>query len=282
MTADRGHPGKGPKPGVVKTVTSLTNPIVKDIRALQQRKFRRETGRFVAEGLKLVTDAVEADWPIEILVHAEKVGAQPQVAQVAARVKARGGLILQVSEQVLGKITHRENPQMVVGVFRQKLTRLADIEPAGSTVWVALEGIKDPGNLGTVIRTVDSVGAAGVILVGDTVDPFSIETVRATMGSIFAVPIARATVAEFLAWKESFPGPVIGTHLAGAVDYRTLNYPEPMILLMGNEQSGLPQPIAAACDQLVKIPMAGKADSLNLAVSTGIMLYEIRRERLVL
>ena len=232
--------------------------------------------------MKLVTDAVEADWPIEIMVHAEKVGAQPQVAQVAARVKARGGLILQVSEQVLGKITHRENPQMVVGVFRQKLTRLADIEPAGATVWVALEGIKDPGNLGTVIRTVDSVGAAGVILVGDTVDPFSIETVRATMGSIFAVPIARATVAEFLAWKEGFPGPVIGTHLAGAVDYRTLNYSEPMILLMGNEQSGLPQPIAAACDQLVKIPMAGKADSLNLAVSTGIMLYEIRRERLVL
>lgn len=287
MSAGREHPPKGhgamgQKPGVVKTVTSLTNPTVKDIRALQQRKYRRETGRFVAEGLKLVTDAVEVDWPIDILVYAEKVASQPQVAQVAAKVKARGGLILQVSEPVLAKITHRENPQMVVGVFRQKLIRLSDIEPGGTTVWVALEGIKDPGNLGTVIRTVDSVGASGVILVGDTVDPFSIETVRATMGSIFAVPIARATVAEFLAWKAGFPGPVVGTHLAGAVDYRTLNYPEPMILLMGNEQSGLPQPVAEACDCLVKIPMAGKADSLNLAVSTGIMLYEIRRERLVL
>ncbi len=270
------------RPGVVKSVTSLANPTVKDIRSLQQRKYRRETGRFVAEGLKLVTDAVEANWPIEIFVHADKVGSQDAVARVAAKVKARGGLILQVSEAVLAKMTHRENPQMVIGVFRQKTLRLDDIHPARTTVWVALEGIKDPGNLGTVIRTVDSVGAAGVILVGDTVDPFSIETVRATMGSIFAVPIVRASVEEFLAWKESFPGPVVGTHLAGAVDYRTIPYPEPMILLMGNEQSGLLRPIAEACDHLVKIPMAGKADSLNLAVSTGIMLYEIRRERLVL
>ncbi|PLX38135.1 MAG: RNA methyltransferase [Hyphomicrobiales bacterium] len=270
------------RPGVVKTVTSLANPTVKDIRSLQQRKFRQQTGRFVAEGLKLVTDAVEAGWPIEIFVHAEKIGTQDAVAQTAAKVKARGGLILQVSEAVLSKMTHRDNPQMVIGVFRQRLKKLADIDASGATVWVALENIKDPGNLGTVIRTVDSVGASGVILIGDTVDPFSIETVRATMGSIFAVPVVKASVEEFLAWKDTFPGPVIGTHLAGAVDYRTIDYPEPMILLMGNEQSGLPQRIADSCDRLVKIPMAGRADSLNLAVSTGIMLYEARRSRLVL
>ena len=132
-----------------------------------------------------------------------------------------------------------------------------------------------------MIRTADAVGAAGVILVGETTDPFSIEAVRATMGSIFAVPLAKTAVDAFLAWRRDFSGLVIGTHLKGAVDYRKGGYGEgPVLLLMGNEQQGLPDSLAAACDRLVRIPQAGRADSLNLAVATGVMLYEIRRAAL--
>lgn len=143
--------------------------------------------------------------------------------------------------------------------------------------------MRDPGNLGTIIRTVDAVGAKGVILVGDTTDPFSLETVRATMGSIFNVPMARATLEGFLAWRKGFPGKVAGTHLKGAVDYRSVDFAgKAVLLLMGNEQQGLPDDLAESCDVLLRIPQAGRADSLNLAVATGVMLFEIRRSALKL
>lgn len=276
---DRAGPAR---PGLIKTITSLSNPTVKEIRALAQRKHRQASGLFVAEGLKLVTDAVEAGWPIRIFVHADKLGANDMVARTAATVHARGGLVLQVSEKVLEKISRRDNPQMVVGVFEQKLLPLAAIDPVAASVWVALEGIKDPGNLGTIIRTADAVGASGVLLIGDTCDPFGPEAVRATMGSIFHVPLARASSDAFRTWRNRWPGTVAGTHLSGDKDFRAVDYAAPVLLLMGNEQSGLPDEMAELCDLLVKIPMAGQADSLNLAVSTAVMLYEIRKAALAL
>ncbi|MCX5520729.1 RNA methyltransferase [Kaistia defluvii] len=269
-------------PGAVKTITSLTNPTIKDIRGLALPKNRKESGLFVTEGMKLVADAVEEDWPIKILVYGAKVADHPVVKRVATTAHARGGDVLEVSEAVLSKITRRDNPQMVVGVFEQKLTPKSEIQPGPAGVWVALEGIKDPGNLGTIIRTADAVGAEGVILVGDTVDPFGVEAVRATMGSIFHMKLARMSVDEFKAWRKSWPGIVVGTHLSGKSDYRTIDYDRPVMLFMGNEQSGLPDDLAATCDHLVKIPQAGRADSLNLAIATGVMLYEIRRDKLKL
>jgi len=271
-----------PPPGQVKHVTSLANPIVKEIRGLALPKNRKASGQFVAEGVKLVADALEAGWTIRTLVHSANAAGQPMVERVAATTRTRGGSVLSVSEAVLAKITRRDNPQTVVGVFDQRLMPPAIIKPRHDGVWVALETIRDPGNLGTIIRTVDSVGAEGVILIGDTVDPFSVEAVRATMGSIFHVPLARLTRPEFDTLRARWEGTVAGTHLDGAVDYRTVAYRTPVLLVMGGEQSGLTPALAASCDVLVKIPMAGKADSLNLAVATGVMLYEIRRDRLKL
>ena len=262
-----------------KLVTSLTNPIVKDLRALHMKKEREESGLFLAEGLKLVTDALEVGWPIRTLVHASRVKDQPLVARAIAAAAKAGARVLEVSDDVLVKICRRDNPQMVVAAFAQRLGRLDDI-PDKTGVWVALEGIKDPGNLGTIIRTVDSVGASGVILLGQTTDPFALEAVRATMGSLFHVPLIAASLEEFVAWKRARGIPTWGTHLKGAVDYRSVDWPEACVLMMGNEQSGLPDTHVDACDGIVKIPMAGKADSLNLAVATAVMLYEIRRERL--
>lgn len=267
--------------GQVKEVTSLANPIVKDIKSLALKKFRDQRNVFMAEGLKLVIDALDLGWTIETLVFAKSGKGNPAVEKVAARTVAAGGLVLEVTEKVLVAITRRDNPQTVVGVFRQRWKPLAEVRPAAGDVWVALDRVRDPGNLGTVIRTADAVGAKGVILVGDTTDPFSVETVRATMGSVFAVPVAKASEPEFLAWRKGFGGLVVGTHLKGAVDYRTVPYAgKPVILLMGNEQQGLPETLASACDRLVLIPQAGRADSLNLAVATGVMLFEIRREAL--
>ena len=267
--------------GQVKEVTSLANPLVKDIKALALKKFRDEQRAFMAEGLKLVIDALDLGWSIRTMVFAKSALGNAAVEKAAARAVASGALVLEVSEKVLSAITRRDNPQMVLGVFAQRYTTLRDIRPTGNDVWVALERVRDPGNLGTVIRTIDAVGAKGLILIGDTTDPFSLETVRATMGSIFAVPVARASAEEFLAWRKGFRGLVAGTHLKGAVDYRSLDYGgQPVVLLMGNEQQGLPEGLAAACDRLLRIPQAGRADSLNLAVATGVMLYEVRRTAL--
>ena len=269
--------------GQVKEVTSLANPLVKDIKALALKKFRDSQNAFMAEGLKLIIDALALGWQIKTLVFAKAGRGNQAVEKVAARTVAAGGMVLEVSEKVLSAITRRDNPQMVVGVFSQKYMTLKDVRPKNGDVWVALDRVRDPGNLGTVLRTVDAVGAKGVILIGDTTDPFSLETVRATMGSVFAVPVAKATPDAFLSWRKGFPGLVVGTHLKGAVDYRSVDFSNrPVLLLMGNEQQGLPDDLAASCDRLLRIPQAGRADSLNLAVATGVMLFEIRRGALTL
>ncbi len=264
--------------GQVKEVTSLANPIVKDIRALALKKYRDQQGAFMAEGLKLVIDALDLGWTIRTLVFARSQRGNAAVEKAAARTVAAGGLVLEVPEKVLVAITRRDNPQAVLGVFSQRWTALSDIRPQEGDVWVALDRVRDPGNLGTVIRTVDAAGARGVILVGETTDPFSLETVRATMGSIFAVPVARGGAEAFIGWTKAAKVRLVGTHLEGSVDYRRPDYRGgPLVLLMGNEQQGLPEALAQACDTLIRIPQAGRADSLNLAVATGVALYEARR-----
>ena len=266
--------------GVYKEITSISNPIIKDIRALTQRKNRTASNQFIAEGLKLVASAVEADWPLRIFVFGKKISDHDLVQKIAAKTKARGGMVLEVSDAVLSKITRRDNPQMVVGVFDQLWADKNQIKPQGRDIWVALEGVKDPGNLGTIIRTADAAGAKGIILVGETTDPFALEATRATMGSIFALPMVRLSQSDFTAWAKKWSGLIVGTHLEGAVDYRTVDYNTPSILFMGNEQSGLPDDCAKCCTTLVKIPQAGSADSLNLAIATGVMLFEMQRDDL--
>jgi len=264
-----------PRVGSFKKITSLSNELVKEIRALQQKKHRDETGLFIAEGQKLARDAIDGGWQAEMLAYAASQSGDAMVGALAAETKASGGTVLEVSGQVLEKITRRENPQNVVGVFRQRFAPEATIGREG--IWVALDRVRDPGNLGTIVRTADAAGLAGVALVGSACDPFSLEAVRATMGSIFHVRLAKTSEDGLVAAAKKHGVRLVGTHLSGSVDYRAAEYRLPLILLMGNEQQGLTEKLAAACDQLVRIPMRGKADSLNLAVSTGLMIYEALR-----
>jgi len=255
-----------------RAVTSLTNPTVKAVRALHMRKEREETGLFLAEGLKVITEGVELGRAPKMLLYGPGAD-HPLLKKAIAATEAAGGEVIEVTRDILEKVSRRENPQAVVAVFEQAFTPLAEIAPQSARCWVALQAVRDPGNLGTIVRTADSAGCGGVILVGDCCDPYSVEAVRATMGSIFAVPLAKATVAEFIAWRETWPGSVVGTLLTATTDYRAAKYETPTLILMGNEQQGLPPELAAACDVNVKIPMRGRADSLNLSVATGIMIY---------
>ena len=254
-----------------RVITSLSNPAVKAARALHLRKEREETRLFLVEGLKSITEAVRLGRAPKLLLYAEAAEDHPLLRE-ATEVATETAL---VSEGVLGKISRRDNPQAVLGVFEQVFLPLRDLDPGAARCFVALEAVRDPGNLGTIIRTADAAGCGGVILIGTCCDPYSVEAVRATMGSIFAVPLFKLTVDAFIAWRASWPGSVVGTLLTATVDHRSAAYRRPSLILMGNEQAGLPPELAAVCDVNVKIPMRGRADSLNLSVATGIMIYSV-------
>jgi TrmH family RNA methyltransferase len=258
---------------VIKQITSLTNQTIKDIRALHMRKEREATGQFLAEGLKIIIDALDQGFAPQILVYGKDADHHPLQARAVQATLDAGGEVLEVTREILEKISRKDNPQMVIAVFGQMIRGLGDIDPKSNDVWVALEQIRDPGNLGTIIRTADAAGIGGVILIGDCVDPFSVETVRATMGSIFALPVVKCTRDAFLADRKRWTGSVVGTLLTATHNHRTAPYARPTLIVMGTEQSGLTPEIAAICDINVKIPMKGRADSLNLSVATGIMIY---------
>jgi TrmH family RNA methyltransferase len=262
----------------MKSITSHANPVVKKIKSLAQKKYRDEYGLFLVEGERDVRGMLDAGWEVETLAftcHPERSEGSrvppPEILRYAQDDNA-----IEVMPGIMQRMTGRDNAQDVLGVFRHKWHDL----PKKDGVFIALDGVRDPGNLGTVIRTADAAGARGVILIGNTCDPWSPECIRATMGSIARVPLMRADASGFIAWKKSWPGRVIGTHLKGAEDYRRLSYAPPLAIVMGSEQSGLSPDIAAACDQLARIPMVGGAESLNLAVSAGIMLYEAVRGKI--
>lgn len=260
----------------IEHITSPSNPKIKLINSLFLRKYRKETGLFVAEGLRSVLEGLDCGVVPEQLVFSEEADLHDGLQRAIDATSSRGGLCLKVGHAVLEKLSRKENPQMVMGVFRQKYGALSSIKPAKSKCWVALEEVRDPGNLGTIIRTVDGVGADGVILVGQCCDPFSVESVRATMGSVFSVPIIPSSRSDFLDLLSAWPGTSVATALnERTVDFRTPDYREPLLLVMGNEQAGITESVQNAVNTTVKLPMNGRADSLNLSIATGIMLYAL-------
>lgn len=239
------------------TVLSPQNPTIKLIRSLSEKKFRQETGLFVAEGWEMLDRARKAGWTPEHLVSTEAISAWGQTRPIL------------VTEKVMEGLSGQNNPHNAIATFGQRYA--GEVIPQG--VWVALEDMRDPGNLGTIIRTADAVAASGVILVGQSCDPYSGDCVRATTGSIFGVPLVRMETEAFIALCKMWRGDVVGTHLKGTEDFRR-NYKSPTLLVMGSERRGLSEELAAACNSLVRIPMPGGAESLNVATATALMLYE--------
>lgn len=264
-----------------KVITSLTNDRVKAIRALEMRKVRKETGLFVAEGASLLITAREQGFVPQTLVYQASANDSGIVRGLIVWALKEGAEVLEVSEAVLAKLASKDNPQTVLGIFKQAFA--APPAPSAldrSATWLALEDVRDPGNLGTIVRTCDAVGVAGVILVGACCDPYSIEAIRATMGSIFSVPIVKMERQAFLGLVTNWPADVVATHLDATDDFRTVKYRGPELVVMGSEGPGLSNEVAAACTRRVKIPMAGHLDSLNLAIATALTLYQIRGPQL--
>lgn len=229
---------------------------------------------FMAEGLRILTEGREARRLPAILFYAAET-THPLLEALVADVEAAHGDVIETTPEILHKLSGKENPQTVLGVYRAFDTSLERIDRSAAPLWIVAQALRDPGNLGTILRTGDSVGAGGLILVDDCVDPFSVEAVRASMGALFTQKIVTADWQSFLDWLRSGPGELIGTSLNAAQDYQEPRYGKPAFLLVGNEAQGLPPAYEARCDRLVKIPMLGKADSLNAAVATAVVAYEI-------
>jgi TrmH family RNA methyltransferase len=265
----------------MRHINSLTNPLIKLLRSLHDRKRRRQSGLFLAEGTRIVTEALELGWIPETLVFLEGRENDRMIAKLVGMATDHGADILMVSDAVLAKISRRDNPQMVAATFREKFLDSDRVFETGADtsdqIWVILDRVRDPGNLGTILRTVDAVAARGVVLVGDCCDPFSVEAVRASMGAIFNVPLAMMGEDEFVKKAKDYPGQILGAALPASVDYRVADWSGSILLLMGNEQSGLTENLMGAATTLIRMPMLGRSDSLNLAVATGVALYEFRR-----
>ena len=258
-----------------REITAYSNPLIKRVRQLREKRHRREEGLFLAEGLRILTEARESGRIPEYLFFARDSAGHPLVRALIADVEAAGGEAIETVPDILSKLSGKDNPQAVVGVFPEFATALESLDRSSADVWLVAERLRDPGNLGTILRTGDAVGAGGLILIGECVDPFSVEAVRASMGALFTVPIVQADWADFIAWLRAGPGQLVGLSLDTDTDYRAATYQAPTFLLTGNEAQGMPADYAAACDLLVKIPMLGKADSLNAAVATAVMAYAV-------
>ncbi|AKM07299.1 TrmH family RNA methyltransferase [Pelagerythrobacter marensis] len=258
-----------------RLITGFSNPTVKFLRSLRDKKHRRREGRFLAEGLRLLTDARESGRVPEMLVMSERRDPHPLTDLLERAVEDAGGTIVETTPDILAKITGKDNPQAIAGVFAEFDTSLAALDRGSAPIWLVAQALRDPGNLGTMLRTGDAVGAGGLILIDDCADPFGVEAVRASMGAVFTQKIAQATWDEFLPWLRSGSGQLVAASLRDAVRYRDAPYTAPCFILVGNESRGLPEEYEAACDLRVTMPMRGRADSLNAAVAGAVLAYEV-------
>jgi TrmH family RNA methyltransferase len=241
-------------------ITSNQNPQIKLIRSLNDKKGRREHGLFVVEGLRMLERAMACGWRPEHLLATKPPGLWDDMKP------------LMVSEKLMAELSAMNNPQDVLATFKTRVLP----HPGKQGVWLALEDIRDPGNLGTIIRTADAASAAGLILVGDCCDPYSPDSVRASTGSIFAVPLSRMPQTAFITFAKSWPGECVGTTMNAKASYRRA-YEAPTLFVLGSETRGLSNQVAGACQTLVSIPMRVGVESLNVATAAALMLFEVGR-----
>ncbi len=260
------------KPSQLSIITSLTNSTVKQLTSLRLEKFRHEHELFLVEGVRMVRDAQRAGRVPKILAVHHDQSHQPEAVSLMKGCET----VISVTEEILTKITSKENPQLVVAAYEIKRQPLSSINPQAGDLFIALDRVRDPGNLGSVIRSADAAGAAGVVLIGASCDPYAPEAIRASTGSIFHVPVFEGTEADFIAVARKWPGSVVGTAAAGRVEYRNVKYEAPSLIVMGTEQSGMSAAIERACTTVVRIPIHGRAESLNLAAAAALMLYGAR------
>jgi TrmH family RNA methyltransferase len=263
-----------------EVVTSAANPVVKRMRMLANRKFRQREGLSLAEGIQPVWQAVEAGAPVETLIYAPDLLRYQPAVEMVLDAERRGVRVVRLSGDLFRRLSDRDGAAGLAAIVGQRLTLLEDLPAGPGSVFVALHEVASPGNLGTIIRTADAAGARAVILVGATADPYDPAAIKASMGAIFALPTARAAGSdEFFAWAAEYGLAVVTTSARAEQSVWEARYPDPLVVMMGSEGPGLADADLRRGHLRVSIPMTGTAESLNLAVATGVVLFEVVRQR---
>lgn len=255
-------------------ITDPDHPLIQRFRSLQTASGRAASGCYAIEGLRHLFRATEAQTPVEQLFIAPKALKNPAGQKLVRRLRQAGTPVAALAPDLYRRLSLAANPQGIAAILRQDWTPLGSVLPSGGNIWLAVEEVESPGNLGTMIRTSEAAGAVGLILIGRTADPYDPAAVRATMGSLFSQTLVRTTVPAFAAWSKHRQLTVVGAAPNAAQDYRAIRYQKPLVILVGSEKRGLSDELCQTCTSMVRIPILRcGVDSLNVAVATGILLY---------
>lgn len=262
----------------MQVITSKDNEIVKNIRKLKEKKFRDISNEYIVEGLKLIEEAIEENVNIKKIVVCEECLKDSSIEQKFLYKIAKYDCIY-VSDKVFSLLTDVVNPQGMLAVIEKDNSE--DKIKYTEDIVVVLDGIQDPGNLGTILRTVDSVGLSQIVLSKTSVDAYNPKVVRSTMGAIFRVKIIESeNLVETLKNMKKHKFKVVATSLGGDENIYDMDYNKKVIVI-GNEAKGVSKEILEVSDAKTKIPMLGKTESLNASIATGVILYEYVRRKLV-
>ncbi len=247
-------------------ITSLSNPLIKQARALRQKKARLESGLFLVEGIHHVGEAIDAGWNIESILYAPELLTSEFANNLIAQREPQP-----VSAQVMESLADKENPQGIIAIVHQRQISIAGLQ--SPKICIALVSPQDPGNVGTILRTMDAVGTNVLFLLDGGVELYHPTVIRSSMGTIFWKPIVQTSFDEFKEWAHAKGYQLVGTSAHGTVDYQTFKPASPFVLVLGNEQKGLSAEQTKACDVTISLPMRGRVSSLNLAVAAGVLMY---------
>jgi TrmH family RNA methyltransferase len=261
---------------VADLISSASNPLVKRIRALADRRTRRREGAFVVEGVAPVWQAVDAGVEIEVLVVCDELLERSPARTMVAAQESAGVAVARLSLDLFTRISDRDGPSGLAAILRAPDDSVEALGVATDSFFVAADEMSNPGNLGTVIRTAEGLGAAGVLLVGDGADPLSPQAVKASMGSLFHLPVVHLPDLDSLFdWARASGVRTVTTSATATTRLRDADLSRPLVLLLGAERTGLPQAALERSDVAVTIEMSGHATSFNVAVAAGILMYEV-------
>jgi len=263
-------------------ITSASNPRIKTIRKLKDRKYREQTASHLVEGIRAIEEGLDNAAPVTTLIFNESALPESKELQhLLHRIQTMTPPpeLLPTTTEVLSSFSSRSNPHLAIAVCDQRWLALEEIKSEPNHAWIALEAPRDPGNVGTIIRTAEAAGARGVILLDQSCDPYSPEAMRASTGALFGISLVKSTRDAFIAWAKQSAFELVGTGLTRSQDYRDLPYSAPTIVVMGTEKDGITATLEDACDFMAKIPMRGKTDSLNLSIASGLMLFEVMNKK---
>lgn len=262
-------------------ITSINNPVIKEIKSLKLKKNREEQGLFFIEGLRFVSEALMESWQIKYILMSDSFVSNENYRQMISSVNDKNINLFAVTDKLFGELSETSSPQGILAVMASKKFEVSDLIKNNSFI-VILDSVQDPGNLGTIIRTADAAGASGIIMSKGCVDLFNPKVLRSTMGSVFHLPIAvECDLPQSIQMLKEHGIKTYAAHLSGKISYFECNFKDSCAFIVGNEANGISDAVAGTADVFIKIPMPGKAESLNASVAAGILMYEAVRQRVI-